>query len=436
MAFSKCGAFTDGKGWRRSIGVKVGHGGKLIPARWWLGMDKPKASSLALQIESLWVGLDAPYWTAEAWAIAEGLRVGATAKDSPESTVGATKTATTTQTTLTTATVIKPIKPTTVLTVNGLIERFRTAYKADARLTRASKHSMACRTVTLERSPIGNTPLAGVGAEQLASLISFWLQRPTTGRGEAISEYSARMVVKTARTVFDWADGAGLWIAPRRFDRIFRLPRKAKQPTFKVFSVDDLASLYRVASDEMKLVILLSLNCGFCSAEIASLRKDEIDLKAKTIKRARQKTGIVGTWHLWDETVKALSIGMAKEGELALLTGGGKPLMFYADNGQRIDVLPKRWGRLMKNANKLRAEDQTPIVGAYKTLRKTGATMIRAIAGIEVSEMYLAHSEKSMAKYYSTPSQDKLTTALKALRKQLAPVFKQTKASKGKDSKP
>jgi integrase len=408
MAHSKCGAFTVGKGWRRTIGRKIGDGGKLMPCRFWLGTDKPKATATALQIESLWVGLDAPYWNVEAFKAAEAIRIGAMVKDAPQS--------------LPSPPLPLPTqRATAVLTVMGLIDRFRKAYLTDARRSEPSKNSMVGRLKTLERSPIVGLPLERVGAEQLAAVVGYWLARPPCGKAKrAISEFSARMIVKTARAVFDWADAMGLWQAPRRFDRLFRLPKVKTAPmAIKTFSVDELARLFKRAKGQMPLLILLALNCGFCSAELATLRKDECDLKSATVKRARQKTAVVQQWKLWPETVKALKANMACNGDLALLHDG-LPIVRFNANHRRLDPIPKLWAEVMEQAN---GDGGLPIEGSFKTLRKTGATMMRAIGGIEVSELYLAHSEKSMARFYSTPSVDALTDALTNMRKHLAPLF-------------
>lgn len=61
--------------------------------------------------------------------------------------------------------------------------------------------------------------------------------------------------------------------------------------------------------------------------------------------------------------------------------------------------------------------------GSFKTLRKTAATMMRAIGGVEVSELFLAHSEKSMAKFYSRPDSKATVAALATMRRKLAPMF-------------
>jgi hypothetical protein len=85
----KAGAFTNGKGWRKSIGKKLAPDGRLLPARFWLGMDEQKASIAALQIESLWLQQARSYWPPEALASAEAIRVGQTRTDAPQATATA-----------------------------------------------------------------------------------------------------------------------------------------------------------------------------------------------------------------------------------------------------------------------------------------------------------------------------------------------------------
>ena len=49
--------------------------------------------------------------------------------------------------------------------------------------------------------------------------------------------------------------------------------------------------------------------------------------------------------------------------------------------------------------------------------------MIRKIGGLEVSETYLAHSEKTLALVYSNRDFDKLADALGIMEDELATVF-------------
>ena len=54
---------------------------------------------------------------------------------------------------------------------------------------------------------------------------------------------------------------------------------------------------------------------------------------------------------------------------------------------------------------------------------KTGANIIRKIGGLEVSEAYLAHSERTLARVYSNRDFDKLADALGIMETKLATVF-------------
>jgi integrase len=396
---SKAGAFTVGKGWRKTIGCRLSADGRLTPCRFWLGMDEGKATVAALQIESLWLWQNATYWSVEALKVADGMRVGLTRENAPES-----------------ITTPKPQAP-TVLTVKAGIERYRQSVFDSPTLTDATKHSVRCRTKSLERSPIASMPLAEVGAEQLASTVAYWLARPKAPKTNApITSTSATLIVKTARAVFDHLDGIGAWQAPRRFDRIFRLPRTNSAPKVSTIDLDELHRLYHHANSRMKLLILLGLNCGFCSMEIATLKRSEINLDAKVIRRTRQKTAIEQQWNLWSETAELLAQHLAPINDegLALATAGGKPLVYYGENGGRIDTITNCWLRLAKGSN---------VSKPFKLLRKTGATLIRSIGGIEVSEQYLAHSEKSMARFYSKADPQRLSDALINLRERLAPMF-------------
>ncbi len=49
--------------------------------------------------------------------------------------------------------------------------------------------------------------------------------------------------------------------------------------------------------------------------------------------------------------------------------------------------------------------------------------MIRKIGGLEISDAYLAHSEKTLARVYSNRDFDKLADALGIMETELATVF-------------
>ena len=61
---------------------------------------------------------------------------------------------------------------------------------------------------------------------------------------------------------------------------------------------------------------------------------------------------------------------------------------------------------------------------SFKSLRKTGADIIQKLAGVEIAQVYLCHTPKTMAeKNYTNPHFDKLAAALDYMREQLQPMF-------------
>jgi integrase len=78
-------------------------------------------------------------------------------------------------------------------------------------------------------------------------------------------------------------------------------------------------------------------------------------------------------------------------------------------------VIGQAWRKLIKKAGVTHL--------GFRHLRKTGADMIRRIGGLEVSEAYLAHSEKTLARVYSNRDFDKLADALGTMEAELAAVF-------------
>ncbi len=62
----------------------------------------------------------------------------------------------------------------------------------------------------------------------------------------------------------------------------------------QTFTVEQLAIIYRHATELERLFMLLGLYVGMLHAEMASLRCDEIEGDPPTIKRVRRKSGVYG----------------------------------------------------------------------------------------------------------------------------------------------
>ncbi len=110
---------------------------------------------------------------------------------------------------------------------------------------------------------------------------------------------------------------------------------------YRYWTREEFEAVYATTNDRLRLYLLLVANCGFYSSDIASLKKKEINLKAGTITRQRQKTGDdldldkyapasnvpVVTYHLWPETLKLLKANLSNDPIFALTNedGGVKP---------------------------------------------------------------------------------------------------------------
>jgi integrase len=246
-------------------------------------------------------------------------------------------------------------------------------------------------------------------------------------KAKRISTTTAKNCLNTLRWFLVWADETDRWTAPKRTGKLFKQVRFKEESAEEVaevphFNLVQLKSLWKHADDRLRMWIALGLNCAFGPTELATLKRSEVRFGAQPhIQRRRQKSDVFAKWSLWPETVKLLKTQMEKSGELALLNEAGVPLIVESIE-RRSDSIGKSWGRLAKRAE---------VDGTFKLLRKTGATLIKRIAGLEVSEMMLAHIEGSeiggakMNRHYAGRDWDKLAEALGTMREQLvaAKVF-------------
>jgi len=315
-------------------------------------------------------------------------------------------------------------------TVGEAMKAFKKQLSYDPLIADSHRSTMTSKIDSLQSVLSPDRALASIGHDQLTRLVSKLAGRPkSTTTGKKIAAQTAINLIAAARQFFYWLRDSGRWGEPRGFERIFRVNRRAlltnrerKQAAqgVDVFTVDELKKLWKAANEQNRLFICLGTNCGFAQMEIATLRTWEIDLEAdpKRIARHRRKTEVYGSWVLWDVTADLLARRLERTPrnaeEYALLTRNGKPYVRYT-NGNRTDAIGQAWQKLVKKAGVTRL--------GFKHLRKTGADMIRRIGGLEVSEAYLAHSEKTLARVYSNRDFDKLAEALEKMEAELAPVF-------------
>jgi len=193
----------------------------------------------------------------------------------------------------------------------------------------------------------------------------------------------------------------------------------AKIQTFAIEEVRQLLAGCDGFSERTKLYLLLMLNCGMYQNDIAEMLKEEVNWTKGTVTRARSKTrerhGPVVTYQLWPETFALLKKHRAKDGELALTTDEGKPLVrlwLEESRTRRYDVIQSAWTRL---ADKLGVKK---IRLGMKHLRKTSASLLGQHQHYKFyANHFLADSPRTVAdRHYVIPSNEEFFQALSWLR--------------------
>ncbi len=251
----------------------------------------------------------------------------------------------------------------------------------------------------------GDIKVSELSYDGIKSLGEYWLSLPPSNtryakkNSKCIAPDTAIAMIKRLRMVIDWLDATELqpfkeWRTPRRYadclvykradlEKRYR-DKTGDKPTnengaVRSFSIDELKSMWAVATSREKLYICLGLNAGYTQNEIAHLTKSEIDLQTGYIQRDRTKTGVFAKHKLWAITIEIIKKELARTGSLAFRTNRGKPLVTVTSSGNNSDKIANRWYRLIS-----RASTTTPIPqpNGFKYLRKTGAQLIRDILAV------------------------------------------------------
>jgi len=239
------------------------------------------------------------------------------------------------------------------------------------------------------------------------------------------SPVSAHELMMTAKQFVRWMAEKKLIQLPGNINsRRFRFNHSvaAKVETFEIDEIRAILAACDGFSERTKLYVLAMLNCGQYQNDLAELRQDEVDWSEGIIRRGRSKTrernGPVVSYKLWPETFELLKKHRAKEGDLALTTDEGNPLVKYwieGDKMRRYDAIQSAWTRLATKMGKAR------IRLGVKHLRKTSASVLAQHSQYKFYVLYfLADSPKGMAdKHYVVPSDVEFFEALDWLRGQL-----------------
>lgn len=191
----------------------------------------------------------------------------------------------------------------------------------------------------------------------------------------------------------------------------------------QTFTNEEITTLLENAKGQMKLHLLLMLNCGFTQKDISDLKKSELNLAQGKIERKRSKTR--GTksvprvaYKLWECTLKEFRLHLSSDPKLALLNRNGNPWTGSSlENDSQNGKLKRRDG-IKSQFDRLR--NKIGITKPMKVFRKTSSTRIMNNPKYtHLTSFFLGHASKTTSEsYYARREADALKNAIKWLGEQ------------------
>jgi integrase len=228
-------------------------------------------------------------------------------------------------------------------------------------------------------------------------------------------------LVQGVRSVFKYADDAGLIDRPMRFGPGFTRPTKktlrlhrARQGT-KLFTAEEVRRLLSLppwrpaAGVQLGAMILLGINCGFGNADCGTLPLSAVDLESGMIDFPRPKTGIPRRCPLWPETVEAVRAALAVRPEpknpehagLVFITQRGLP--WARDNDPAI--VTKEMSKLLRSLG-LNGHQ------TFYTLRHTFRTVADEAKDQPAADYIMGHEVPHMSSIYRETISDERLKAV------------------------
>jgi integrase len=233
---------------------------------------------------------------------------------------------------------------------------------------------------------------------------------------QSISVEYKKKRFRTAKTFVAWLAEKGLIPLPLNLhSRRHRFGGGAR--SIPTIPIDEVRTLISAAPGQLKLHLLLMVNCGMTQVDIADLHPTEVDWKRGRIKRKRSKTREhenvpIVEYPLWPHTWKLLQKFGRHAGDRVLLTESGRPWLRdeLREDGKRskVDAIKSNYVHLQK-----KLDCDHPM----KLFRKTSATLIESHPSYgRFKGQFLGHAPNTLAeKHYAAPSSelfDKIVTWL------------------------
>ena len=283
-------------------------------------------------------------------------------------------------------------------------------------------------------------PLDRLDYAAVQAMVEYWCGRPPArdrsgrSKGRPITVVTVRNMLSYLKRFFVWLhrNNDFVWrdtdriiedAAGRRSVRVLMTPEERKKAGAgpDTWTLDELVTLYRYATDHERLYLLLGLNGGFAQSEIIHLAWSEVmlDEPVPHVQYIRHKSAKPGGFVLWPETAQGLR--WARQGRAhetwALVAGSGRPL-----TRQRI---ANAWQKLLSRVRQVEPRFRAL---PFKYLRKTSAELVLTCGGdaqivaiMQGRAKRTAHDDQADV-YYKRRFEDVHRVNL-AMREHLQPMF-------------
>ncbi len=271
--------------------------------------------------------------------------------------------------------------------------------------------------------------------------------RTLSVKGKSLSPVTRRKLWERLHEVLDWAEDNRDTPKPKGWGRI-KLKVKGKQEALvlPVWTVDQLRTIWQVASPLVRPMVALGLNCAYQEADFGDLEIGHIfQDKAPPVPgiahergdwwivMERGKTGTPGLHKLWPETVAALKLLLERRAKIVARTGTVTPLVFIAETGRPLTApteggnksyrVANLWKNCLRAAKKV--DPNFPDLTG-KWLRKASQEYLRPIAGDELTSIHARRGQvtkDSLMKLYASRPWGRVVEATEKLRERFAEVF-------------
>ena len=302
--------------------------------------------------------------------------------------------------------------------------------------------------------------LTRLDEDAVEEMFRFWRQRPLKlGSDKPITKKSAENYISELMRFLKWLHKSKQfdWRKPENFEEIKRrvdpTPHEQQKRLVQVdtFSRDELILLNKYATPLERVFLLLGINCGFGTAEVASLLIGEVILfqahearhqeilhytttnADSFIKRIRRKNGVYGEHILFPQTVEAMQWALNRRNKqpkpisdapLLLNEKDAQPYDRPTEGGNRNQGIPNRFADLIRRI-KIDHQDFRPL--SFGKLRKTAGDLIRRLSDGEIFGVFMCHGQPvatdDLADVYSNRPFGKVFDAIKKVQEFLQPVF-------------